>query len=77
MDEQSIRFFQQQLEWFKEQDLLLAKIEGKLRAMRDLAAYRLMYELEAADIELLNDQMQQLQREIVELERQRDIEVLH
>lgn len=77
MDSESIRFFQRQIEWIKEQDLLLAKIEGKLRAMRDLVEYRLHYELDATDIELLKEQIEQLRREVLELERKRDLEVYH
>ena len=70
MDEDILLFLQQQIKWHQEQDFILAKIEGKLYAMRDLAEYRLMHELTFREVQLLNEQIQQLKREVLALEQE-------
>ena len=69
-EQQILDFIQQQLAWVAEQDLILAKIEGKLRAMRQLAEYRLVQELSAGELEEVNAEFADLQREIEALEGQ-------
>lgn len=70
MDEDILLFLQQQLKWHQEHDLILAIIEGKLYAMRDLAEYRLMHDWTFCEVQLLNEQLQQLKREILALEQE-------
>ena len=77
MDNDVLRFLQQQITWVREQDLILAKIEGKLWAMRALAQYRLDTELMALEVERLNEQLGQLEREVAELELQLDAGTVH
>lgn len=70
MDEDIQFFLQQQITWLQEQDFILAKIEGKLYAMRDIAEYRLMHELTFREIQMLNEQLQQLKYEVLALEQE-------
>lgn len=77
MDEDILFFLLQQLKWQQEQDFILAKIEGKLYAMRDLAEYRLMHELTFREVQLLNEQLQQLKREVLALEQELHKEIIH
>lgn len=69
-EQQILDFIQQQLAWVAEQDLILAKMEGKLRAMRQLAEYRLEQELSAGELQQVNAEFAGLQREIEVLEGQ-------
>lgn len=69
-EQQILDFIQQQLAWVAEQDLILAKIEGKLRAMRELAEYRLAQELSADELKEVNAEFEDLQNEIEALEGQ-------
>lgn len=77
IDPDVLAFLLQQIEWHKEQDLILAKIEGKLQAMRELALYRLTDELSSYDIQSLGTQLTQLQQEILVLEWQLDKRMVH
>lgn len=69
-DRDILEFLQQQIEWHKAQDMILAKIEGKLNAMKQLAEYRLAYELTAGEVQNLNKQLQELKAEVLALEQQ-------
>jgi len=77
MDQDILLFLQQQIQWHREQDLLLAKIEGKLRAMKALAEYRLVHDLPFNEIQLLNGQLQQLKQEVLILEQELHKEMIH
>ncbi len=75
-DEQQKEFLEQQLQWAKDQDCILAKIEAKLYEMRAIAEYAATHELTADEVELLNDQLRALKGEIDSLE-QRLHSVIH
>ncbi|KKB40386.1 hypothetical protein [Bacillus thermotolerans] len=75
-DEQQKEFLQQQLQWTKDQDRILAKIEAKLYEMKAIAEYAANHELTAEEVELLNDQLCELKRGIHSLE-QRLHSVIH
>lgn len=68
-DEHILAFLYEQWRWMQEQDLLLAKIEGKLRAMRDLAQQRVDNPLTEWQLQNLQGEFRQLQAEIEELEQ--------
>lgn len=70
IDEDVLAFLKQQLKWHKEQDMILEKIEGKLIEMKELAEYRLAYELSVAEVQHLNTQMQELNADVLALEQQ-------
>lgn len=65
---QILDVLQQQLAWVLEQDLILAKIEGKLRVMKELATYRLAHELSFGEVQQLNENLVKLQEEVKLLE---------
>ena len=69
-DEQIRAFLYEQWLWVQEQDLLLAKLEGKLKMMRELAYYQLEHQLNEQQSQDLQSQLEQLQREITEIEQQ-------
>lgn len=69
-DEEQLTFLYEQWRWLQEQDLLLAKIEGKLRAMRALAQHRLDNLLNDWQIHNLQCELQQLQLEVNRLEQE-------
>lgn len=77
MDDDVLKFLIEQVQWAKEQDIILAKIEGKLLAMRDLAQYRLHYELSEQAIENLQQQLHTLQQEIDALEMKLYSNIVH
>lgn len=70
IDEDVLAFLKQQLKWHKEQDMILEKIEGKLIEMKELAEYRLAYELSVAEVHNLNAQLQKLKVDVLSLEQQ-------
>lgn len=77
MDDDVLKFLIEQVQWAKEQDIILAKIEGKLLAMRTLAQYRLQYVLTTQEIVNLQQQIDVLQLEIDELEHQLNSNIVH
>ncbi|OCS89635.1 hypothetical protein [Caryophanon latum] len=77
MDDDVLKFLIEQVQWAKEQEVILAKIEGKLRVMRTLAQYRLQYVLTAQEIVNLQQQIDVLQLEIDELEHQLNSNIVH
>ena len=64
------RFLEQQLEWCKKQDRILAEIETKLYEMKKITQYALDHELTEIEIELLNNQLNELKSEVHLLEKQ-------
>lgn len=76
-DQQILDFIQQQLAWVAAQELILAKIEGKLRAMRELAACRLAKEMTFSEVQQLNATLEKLQQEVQALENELDKSTLH
>lgn len=76
-EQQILDFIQQQLAWVAAQELILAKIEGKLRAMRELAAYRLAKEMTFSEVQHLNATLEKLQQEVEALENELDKSTLH
>lgn len=77
MDEQSKKFFQEQLRWAKEQDEILEQIELKLYEMRDIAQYAAENDLSPTELNNLNNQLKELKIEIQSLERQRNSSTIH
>lgn len=77
MDDDVLKFLIEQVQWAKEQEVILAKIEGKLRVMRTLAQQRLQYVLTAQEIVNLQQQIDVLQLEIDELEHQLNSNIVH
>ena len=69
MDEDVLKFLQDQLKWTQEQDSVLAEIEAKLIAVKDITEYRLKNDLMIEQIDLLNDHVQQLLLEVKQLQQ--------
>ena len=64
------QFLEQQLEWFKKQDLILEEIEFKLLEMKRIAQYVANDNLTSLENEQLNDQFNKLKSEVQSLEKQ-------
>lgn len=64
------QFLEQQLEWCKNQDHILEKIEMKLHEMKKIAQYTLDHELTEAEVDRLNGQLNGLKSEVHFLEKQ-------
>ena len=62
-------FLQQQLQWAKDQNRILAEIEAKLYEMRAIAEYAANHELTADEVKVLNNQLRELKGEIDFLEQ--------
>lgn len=77
MDDDTWKFLIEQVQWVKEQDLILAKIEGKLRAMRALAEQRLMCNISNPEIVYLQNELLNLQQEVAQLERSLNSTIVH
>lgn len=70
-DQQEIkRFLEEQVDWCKNQDSILEKIEKKLYEIKKLAEYVLQHELTTLEVNKLNDQLNTLKQEIHSLEQQ-------
>lgn len=68
--EEKKMFLEEQLEWYKKQDFILASVEEKLYEMRKLAEYAQSYELTPSEINHLTNQLDQLKGEVSSLELQ-------
>ncbi|MDX5476620.1 MAG: hypothetical protein LPK00_13885 [Bacillaceae bacterium] len=66
---EKLEFLQAQLEWTIKQYQLLDLIDEKLHEMKEIAELALDETLTKHDLLLLNEQLQDLQREVVNLER--------
>lgn len=64
-----LNFLQQQVDWCKEQDEILAEIENKLKVMKALAEYRRAHELTYVEVQRLNEEMRRLQAEVNRLDQ--------
>ncbi|MFJ8266894.1 hypothetical protein [Peribacillus asahii] len=64
------RFLEEQLEWCRKQDGILEEIEEKLHEMKELAEYARDHELTSLEIDKLNNQLNDLKREVHSLEQQ-------
>ncbi|WP_394141212.1 hypothetical protein [Cytobacillus oceanisediminis] len=64
------RFLEEQIEWCKKQDGILAEIEEKLYEMKELAEYAHDNELTPLEIDKLNGQLNTLKQEVNALEQQ-------
>lgn len=69
IDQNILHFLQQQIDWHKEQDCILEKIEGKLKAMKGLVQYRLEHEMTYNEVQNLNNELNYLKVEVVKLEQ--------
>lgn len=76
-NEDILEFLRQQLEWYKEQDAILEEMEKKLYEMKEIAEYRLKYDIEPAEIEYLNSKLQDLKRDVQLLEKRLYAGVVH
>lgn len=70
-DQQELkRFLEEQLEWCKWQDSVLEEIDNKLYEMKELAEYARDHVLTAAELNRLNEHLNQLKQEVHFLEQQ-------
>ena len=70
-DEQGLkRFLEEQLEWCRRQDQLLAEIEGKYYEMKEIAEYAASTNLSPEESVHLNGELYRLKQEIQSLEYQ-------
>ena len=70
-DEAEIKeFLQQQVEWCRKQDELLAEIEKKFYEMKRIAQYAVSHKLSKEEGDRLNEQLYHLKNEISLLERE-------
>lgn len=69
-EQESKRFTEEQLEWYRKQDSILAEIERKLYGMKDIAEYAASNDFSSEEIAKLNDQLNRLKKEIQSLELQ-------
>ncbi|WP_231889857.1 hypothetical protein [Oceanobacillus sp. Castelsardo] len=69
MDQDDKNFLEEQIEWCKQQDLILEKIEMRLREMRRLAEYSIKHNLTSIEIEQLNNQLNDLKDEVHVLQK--------
>ncbi|WP_096156607.1 hypothetical protein [Bacillus sp. FJAT-45066] len=67
-EKEKLEFLQAQLEWTKQQNRLLDLIEEKLHEMKEIAEHALDDTLTKHDRQLLNEQLQELQKELGILE---------
>ena len=63
-------FLKEQLEWCKEQDRILIKIERNLHEMKKIAEYAVEHELDLKEKNELNDRLNHLKDEVIFLEQQ-------
>lgn len=69
--DQNLReFLERQLQWSKEQILILDAIDVKLHEMKEIVEYVLEYDFTPDDTEELNGQLNELQREVHSLQKQ-------
>jgi hypothetical protein len=64
------KLLEEQLEWCKERDCILEKIESKFYEMKRIAEYALKHDLTSEEIDGLNGQLNELQSEVHSLEKQ-------
>lgn len=64
------QFLKEQVEWCKQQDRILEKIESKLYEMRELAQYTWCSSLTSMEADELNQQLNNLKNEVLLLEKQ-------
>lgn len=72
-EEETKKFLEDQLEWCKEQDLLLEKIEIKLHEMKKIAESALQQDLTSMEIEQKNIELNRLKMEVGLLEKERQL----
>lgn len=63
-DKDRKKFLEEQLQWCKGQDRILEVIEVKLNEMKEIAEYVLKYDLTHLEIDRLNRQLSELNREV-------------
>jgi len=74
----SLKHLEEQLQWCKEQDDILEKIETALYDMKEIAEYAAENQLNLYERNKLNDEMNQLKDEVASLEKQLDpSQVIH
>ena len=71
------KFLEEQVEWCKEQKRILDEIDKLLYEMKAIAEYVLQNESTPNEIKELNQQLDELKREIHFLEQKLYVEVLH
>ena len=64
------KFLEDQLEWCMNQDAILKEIEVKLYEMKEIAEHALEQSLEFDKVTKLNNQLNELKREVMSLEKQ-------
>lgn len=69
------KFLEEQIEWCKQQDRILAEIEIKLHEMKKIAEYALKHVLTGLEVEGLNNQLNELKLEIELLEKKLESKV--
>ncbi|HWL22210.1 MAG TPA: hypothetical protein VNR38_00415 [Ureibacillus sp.] len=69
-DQHLKKFLEEQVQWCKEQDHILEEIERKLNEMKKIAQYASSYELNEIEVGQFNKQINDLKKEVHELEKQ-------
>ena len=64
------KFLEEQVQWCKEQDHILEEIERKLNEMKKIAQYASSYKLNEIEVGQFNKQINDLKKEVHELEKQ-------
>lgn len=64
------KFLVEQVDWCKEQEKILIQIEIKLREMKKLAESVLIFDFTNIEIKRINLQINQLNREVLQLKEQ-------
>lgn len=69
-NKEQLEFLEQQLEWSKHQIQILNEIDKKLHEMKEIAESALNHELSKKKLMVLNEQLDQLKKEVLVLEKQ-------
>lgn len=72
MDQEDKKFLEEQIQWCKQQDLILEEIEMKLHKMKKIAQYSLEHNLTPIELEQLNTQLNELKDEVHFLQKKLD-----
>lgn len=67
---EQLEFLEQQLTWSKQQTQILNEIDKKLYEMKEIAEFALNHELSKKKLMVLNEQLDQLKKEVLLLEIQ-------
>jgi hypothetical protein len=72
INQEDKKFLEEQIQWCKQQDLILEEIEMKLYEMKKIAQYSLEHNLTPIELEQLNTQLNELKDEVHFLQKKLD-----